>query len=117
MHGGLSTGPKTPEGRLACGLAARITARTRRGQAEARRAQEVQAAELLKEIPAKAHGREVGGRSPTSQRSERAQAAKDAGLSPDQTAEAAQRERARMFAQLEHERAGETAVWRAPWER
>jgi hypothetical protein len=44
--------------------------------------------ELLKEIPAKAHGREVEGRSPTSHPSARAAAAKAAGLSPDQTKDA-----------------------------
>lgn len=44
--------------------------------------------ELLKEIPAKAHGREVDGHPPTSQRSERSQAAKAAGLSSAQTKDA-----------------------------
>jgi len=44
--------------------------------------------ELLKELPSKAHGREVGGRPSTSQRSERAQAATGAGMSRDQVKQA-----------------------------
>src|SRR5919197_5905780 len=42
----------------------------------------------IEKIPAKAHGREVEGRAPTSQRSERAQAARAAGMSVAQTKDA-----------------------------